>query len=83
MLKFSGFADLTSCLEKETAPAARGRGKFQRQRTTTEKKHEALFKLLAAKVPMHYMRRGRPRARPDAQTLLTRLARNKCKLEPW
>ena len=37
MLKFSGFADLTSCLEKEAAPAARARGKFQRRKTTTEK----------------------------------------------
>ena len=71
MLKFSGFADLTSCLGKETAPAARGRGRFQRQKTTTEKTHEALFKLLAAEVPMHCMRRGHQKARPDAQTLHT------------
>ena len=74
MLKFSGFADLTSCLEKEAAPTARARGKFQRRKTTTEKTSmKTLFKLLAAEVPMHCMRQGlksqKRRERLDAQTL--------------
>ena len=37
MLKFSGFADLTSCLGKKAARAARRRGKFRRRKTTRKK----------------------------------------------
>ena len=56
MLKFSGFADLTSCLGMEAAPAAQGRGKLPR--FTTTEKAKSLFKLLAAEAPMHCMRQG-------------------------
>ena len=50
MLKFSGFADLTSCLGREAAPAAQGSGQHTRRDTTPKSKTvKSLFKLLVAR----------------------------------
>ena len=48
MLKFSGFADLTSCLGREDARASRDRGASQSE--TTEK-HAMLTWLFAKEFP--------------------------------
>ena len=55
MLKFSGFADLTSCLEEKPHQRLKVGEKNLQQRANTEKA-EMLFKLLAAEVPIHCMR---------------------------
>ena len=85
MLKFSGFADLTSCLGKKTAPAARARGTFQRQKTTTEKKHEGALQVARRRNPhaLHASEAPPQREeRPDAQTQHTAGTQG-CELEQW
>ena len=66
MLKFSGFADLTSCLETK---AAKWQPKLRETLNESWNWRASLFKQLAAKDPMHCMRQGRSkRARLGAQT---------------
>ena len=54
MLKFSGFADLTSCLVRDTPPTE-GVNKVEAcpHRQATRQYVKTLFKLLVAKVPIH------------------------------
>ena len=53
MLKFSGFADLTSCLEREAAASGSSSGKLHNNKRPERNDDESLFKLLEGEVPMN------------------------------